>query len=250
MAEADEDYYVPLVDQRVFGAGVKKKKIAFIPAKDTDATTIQTAPVKANIGDRYLSIVLPKDDSSGGSTPTAAAGGTVSTEKLTTCAVCQQPISSSDGNIAVNSHAVNSHAVNSHAVNSHAVNSHETSIAHQVCLEHSHPPSHLDRDNAGLRYLEGYGWDPGSRKGLGARSEGIRIPIKAKAKNDTAGLREIEDEEDIKVKKKSGTRKPDPVVMLDAGKIRKQHKESQKRAEKLQREFYGRDLEAYLGPNG
>jgi hypothetical protein len=230
MAEADEDYYVPLVDQRVFGAGVEKKKIAFVPAKDTDATIVQTAPVKSTIGDRYLSIVLPKDESNGGSTPTSAVDGAVSAEQPTTCAVCQQPISSSDGNVAVDSH--------------------ETSIAHQVCLEHSHPPSHLDRDNAGLRYLEGYGWDPDSRKGLGARSEGIRIPIKAKAKNDTAGLREIEDEEDIKVKKKSGTKKPDPVVMLDAGKIRKQHKESQKRAERLQREFYGRDLEAYLGPNG
>ncbi|KPI35522.1 uncharacterized protein AB675_10924 [Cyphellophora attinorum] len=63
MADADdEDYFVPLEDQRVFGAGIKRKRIAFVPATD-DATTTSaipstTSPPKTTVADRYLSIVL------------------------------------------------------------------------------------------------------------------------------------------------------------------------------------------------
>lgn len=228
MAEADEDYFLPLTDQRVFGAGIKRKRIAFIPAKDSDASTVQNATsAKANIGDRYLSIVLGKDRS--GDQSASAGDARSEVEAPTICAVCQQQMTKSEDKIAINSH--------------------ESSIAHQVCLEHSHPPSHLDRSNVGLRYLEEYGWDPDSRKGLGARNEGIRIPIKTKQKNDTAGLKEEEDKENIKTRKKTVAKKEEPVVMLDAGKVRKQQEEARKRAEKLRHDFYGRDLEPYLGPN-
>ena len=66
---------------------------------------------------------------------------------------------------------------------------HEASLAHQVCLKHSHPPSHLDRTRAGMRYLSTYGWNPDSRLGLGAPGrEGIREPLKGRIKHDTAGL--------------------------------------------------------------
>jgi hypothetical protein len=127
---------------------------------------------------------------------------------------------------------------------------HESSIAHQVCLEHSHPPSHLDKDHVGLRYLKGYGWDPDNRKGLGARQEGIRIPVKAKEKNDTVGLREQNDEEDEKAPRRRAAKKEDPMIRLDAGKVRKQELQAKKRAEKLRATFYGPDLKQYLGPDG
>ena len=128
---------------------------------------------------------------------------------------------------------------------------HESSIAHQVCLQHSHPPSHLDRAHVGVRYLSSYGWDPDNRKGLGAREEGITIPVKAKEKKDTAGLQETLDEDEVaKVRRKmSSWAKEDKVVKMNAKEVRIKDMEVKKRAETLRQNFYGPDLEKYLGPN-
>lgn len=222
----EEDYFVPLTDQRVFGAGIKRKRVAFIPATDTESSEIQrnTGP-KSSVADKYLSIVLEK---------TATTDSSISGQKLDSqevqpllCSVCRLPVSTTQHSVAVDAH--------------------EASIAHQVCLEHSHPPSHLDRDHVGLRYLQEYGWDPDSRKGLGVNNEGIRIPIKGKEKNDTIGLREREDEEEAISRKKKATKpKDNPVVKLDAGKVRQQQLEARKKAEKLRATFYGPDLSQYL----
>ena len=76
------------------------------------------------------------------------------------------------------------------------------------------------------------------------------MPIKAKEKYDTTGLREQEDEEDQKVKKKPPAKKEEPVVRLDAGKVRKQQLAAKKRAENLRAIFYAPDFEQYLGPGG
>jgi hypothetical protein len=97
--------------------------------------------------------------------------------------------------------------------------------------------------------LETYGWDPNSRKGLGARGEGIRIPVKAKEKKDTSGLRETVDEDNGKAKRKTNVEKDDKVVRLNAKQIRIKDMEDKKRAERLRKSFYGQDLEKYLGPN-
>lgn len=229
MAEADDEYHVPLVDQKVFGAGVKRKRIAFVPGTQAQASTPQHDSRRPSLADRYLSIVLPEDASSSDSTPRRTpdveqdVGGVDNM-----CAVCGQLVSASDNNVAA----------------------HVSSIAHQVCLTHSHPPSHLDRDHVGLRYLRSYGWDPDSRVGLRARQEGARIPIKAKEKHDTTGLREAEDEEEVTLKKKPARKKDEPVVRLDASKVRKQELAAKKRAEQLRTTFYGEDLSKYLGPDG
>ena len=231
MAEADDEYYVPLVNQKAFGAGVKRKRIDFVPASQIDVPLQQDVSKNPSLADRYLSIVLPKDSTYPKSIPsstTALNHETITAPTL--CAVCKQPISTTTDNLALNTH--------------------ESSIAHQVCLTHSHQPSHLDREHVGLRYLTGYGWDPDSRKGLGARQEGITIPIKAKQKHDTTGLKEIEDEEDIKFRKRPVKKPEEPVVRLDAGKLRKKQEEERKRAEKLRHMFYGPDLSQYLGPDG
>ena len=231
MAEADDEYYLPLVDQKVFGAGIKRKRIDFVPASRIDVPLHQGVPAKPSLADRYLSIVLPKAIAY----PEAISKSTTALDNETTtaptlCAVCKQPISTTTDNLVLNTH--------------------ESSIAHQVCLTHSHQPSHLDREHVGLRYLTGYGWDPDSRKGLGARQEGITIPIKAKEKHDTTGLKEIEDEEDIKFRKRPVKKTEEPVVRLDAGKLRKKQEEERKRAERLRHMFYGPDLSQYLGPDG
>ncbi len=229
----DDDYHVPLVDQRVFGAGIKRKGIAFVSASQTEGSVPPSGlPATSNIADKYLSIVLSKGHSGLQSTPRAPEIEPAAVEPAL-CAICNQPLLVSGDNLAISTH--------------------ESSIAHQVCLQHSHPPSHLDREHVGLRYLQGYGWDPDSRKGLGAKQEGIRIPIMPRGKQDTAGLRELDDEDDVNTKsenkQKPITKTQEPVLRLDAGKVRKQEMEAKKRAEKLRGNFYGPDLRQYLGPD-
>ena len=53
----------------------------------------------------------------------------------------------------------------------------DLSTVHQICLQHSYPPSHLDRNHQGLRYLSYHGWDPDSRLGLGLSGKGIKAPV-------------------------------------------------------------------------
>ena len=219
MSDSDNDTYtVPLKDQRVFGAGIKRKRIQFVPASTTSVTTVSTFQTSgALLAEQYLSIVLPKaSESSSASTPAPETPQRI-------CDVCNllfQP-----GNTAV---------------------PHEASIAHQVCLKHSHPPSAIDRTRKGLSYLEAYGWDPDGRTGLGASGEGILYPIKANEKRDTVGL-------GVKTKPaKNGEslvkKKPDK---FDAGRVRKMEDEGKKKREKLQQMFYQNDdVLRYLGELG
>ncbi len=227
MADEDEDYFLPVEDQRVFGAGIRRKGIAFVPASNPDSSLpVAKPPKSANIASRYLSIVLPESKKEGEEQGDAHLERPLDTE---VCAICKQPIGTMNGQVAVDAH--------------------ESSIAHQVCLEHSHPPSHLDREHMGLKYLETYGWDPDSRKGLGARQEGIRIPIKPKEKKDTTGLREADDDTRSTKKRARTAQKDDKVIKLNAKQVRVRDLEAKKKAEKLRRTLYGPDLENYLGPN-
>lgn len=230
----DDDYYVPLVDQRVFGAGIKRKRIAFVPATDEQPSIPKPSSSTAgNAGARYLSIVLKKNSSlqaKADEETQTDSNGENTTPILPLCPVCGQAVSETDGENKP----------------------HESSIAHQICLDHSHPPSHLDRSHVGLKYLQEYGWNPDARIGLGARSEGIRIPIKAKEKNDSAGLGMTRDDEEssdrVKVQKKA--KAEDNTVRLNAKQVRKMENDKSKHAERLRRNMYGPDLSQYLGPEG
>jgi len=224
--EADDEYYVPLVDQRVFGAGIKRKRIAFVPAANHDSS-ISVPAKSSNAGSKYLSIVM-KTANPHTATATSLDGN--QQEVPSTCEICGQKV------------------VGENRVR----NSHATSIAHQVCLEHSHPPSHLDRSHVGLKYLQDYGWDPDARLGLGAKQEGIRIPIKAKQKHDSVGLGLLnynkEDLDTAKQKKGSWPKKNENrAVKLNAKEVRRIEEEKGRRAEKLRRSVYGEDLSQYLG---
>lgn len=224
MAEEDDEYFLPLEDQRVFGAGIKRKRIAFVPSSTLES--VVSTPTKAaatTSHDRYLSIIEKKR---GGD-----AQSTEAQSPQNLCPVCHLPLSASDIDTDT--------ATNSTLSKS----SHESSIAHQVCLSHSHPPSHLDREHVGLKYLSSYGWDPDSRQGLGVRGEGIRAPIKGKIKNDTTGLG-VDTKSGVKTRKQ-----PQPVVRLNAKQVRLQVAEGKKREAKLRDAFYGKDLEQYLGPS-
>lgn len=201
-----ETYFLPSEDQRIFGAGIKRKRVPFVPASTTESR--DAAKPKTAVGDRYLSIVLKEQDQK-----------SATDEHATVCDVCGQPVSKF----------------------------HESSISHQLCLEHSHPPSHLPREHIGLKILGSHGWDPDSRLGLGASGEGIRIPIKSKIKNDTVGLGiETQSSNDRGLFKV----KADGVKRLNAKEVRMQEEAGRKQAQKLQQNFYGEDLSKYLGPGG
>jgi hypothetical protein len=225
-----DEYYVPLEDQRVFGAGIKRKRIAFVPASTTTTTQPPTIPNTTSIADQYLSIVLA------GSSATAKDKSVQPTAADTT----DRP---NDSTPPLDTRSPPHHPK-------------QSSIAHQLTLEHSHPPSHLDRSRAGLRYLTSYGFDPDSRTGLGARGEGIRYPLKPQPKHDTVGLRErIDDEASAamiaKSKRDEAREKEKRVVMVDAKEVRRRDGEAKRKAERLRRVFYASDdVEKYLGEGG
>ena len=233
MAEEDDEYFLPLEDQRVFGAGIKRKRIAFVPSSTLESVaSTPTKAVATTSHDRYLSIIEKKRGGDAQSTEAQSPTATpISEAPQNLCPICHLPLSASDTGTDT--------ATNSTLSKS----SHESSIAHQVCLSHSHPPSHLDREHVGLKYLSSYGWDPDSRQGLGVRGEGIRAPIKGKIKNDTTGL-------GVDAKSGAKTQKqPQPVVRLNAKQVRLQEAEEKKREARLRDAFYGKDLEQYLGPS-
>lgn len=292
MPEADEDYFLPLEDQRVFGAGIRRKRVQFVRSSEHQLHTTTTAsteddtsgrePPGPSVADKYLSIVLPanakkkkreeKQDDAGltpQTTPPPQSGPFTSndedapsfpstdTEAAQTprCEVCNLPLSATDQESAEEG----------------PQKPHEASLAHQICLVHSHPPSHLDRTRHGLRYLAYYGWDPDSRLGLGAPGrEGIRDPIKGQVKQDTVGLGA-----EVRVKKKKADsftgvgRTPPPttttnptrtnaqaqaqqkVRKLNAKEVRKGDGEARRKAEKLREMFFqSDDVQRYLNGAG
>lgn len=232
---ADEDgtgYFVPLQNQSVFGAGICRKKINFVSPSNPDQR-LATGPPNPGAGDRYLSIVLNKishtGDGKAKSTEEVLTADTISDQdrpNRATCEVCRLPIDAND-------------------VDVQQTKPHETSLAHQACLPHSHPPSHLDRNRQGLKYLSTYGWNPDSRLGLGATGTGIRIPIKAKPKNDTLGIGSIAmSSSSSKVNKK-------PLKKLDAKQTRKAEERARRDRVRIQDMFYQHeDVEKYLGGEG
>lgn len=250
MADSDEEYYeVPLKDQRYFGAGIKRKRIHFVPS----TTSLPASPgvstnnsSRLSASEKYLAVVLRKSQSEPPSEKKVTTGlvakegyhdnklKEVQQEEPTTrspgqqniCEVCNMPVDSRKGS-----------------------NIHASSLVHQICLPHSHPPSALDRERKGLSILQAHGWDPDARVGLGSSGEGILHPVKAKEKRDTVGLGHgKEDEEEARLKPRKKKERPKEVKKLDAGQIRKLDTEQKKKDKKLREMFYmNEDVEKYLG---
>ena len=237
MPDDSDDYHsTPLQDQRAFDTSVRRKPVKFIPAGAPIAAPV-AAPVAAPIADttappaqppaadRYISIVMNRTDktqSTGSGVTEAHPAQSASSNPL--CQICHLPIPSALPHETAGSSRA-----------------HEATIAHQVCLTHSHPPSSIDRSGRGYKYLTSYGWDPDSRLGLGADGGGIRAPIRGILKNDTVGLG-IETRRDL----------PQPrnrrMETLDAGKVRKKHEHDRRRGRKLHDMFYrSEEVLKYLG---
>lgn len=247
MAHDEDEYFVPRDDQRVFGAGIKRKRVPFVPASDLSTTTVSAPPTASSspappcsIGDRYLSIVLPASQPA---TPVSSGPAlttpTVRDLEPKLCEVCSLPLkATTDGGGNEN----NDDNDDNGDINEGGPRQvHESSLAHQVCLPHSHPPSAIDRRRTGYKYLSSLGWDPDSRSGLGPAGHGIREPLKGKIKNDTIGL-------GVKVSEREVKKRREPIPKLDAKQVRKKEAESKQRGEKLREMFYrAEDIERYLG---
>jgi G-patch domain len=249
----DDTYEIPLQDQRVFGAGIRRKRVKFVPSTAASSTPPISSGISAkSVSDFYLKIVLPsKDDSSTEAAPAAVTSSkppispdssqqpqAEQTElRLQICEICNLPLATSPENLTTPTREPSGETGDMPT----KPRPHEASLAHQVCLTHSHPPSHLDRNRKGLAYLSSYGWDPDARVGLGASGQGIQYPIKTKPKDDTLGIGAV-------LPREAERRKKEKVEKLDAGKVRKLHEEDKKKAEKLREMFYRNDdVERYLG---
>jgi hypothetical protein len=242
MAYDDEDYYLPLEDQRVFGAGIKRKRVPFIQAGVTNLDTTSnsvSAPATTSsspapshgpsIGDKYLSIVLGSSSSDRRSSSSPPDGsGAEPTPPTITCDVCNLPLPAPGGEDDDGQGRRRTHL-------------HEASLAHQVCLPYSEPPSAVDRRRLGYKYLSSYGWDADARMGLGATGQGIQVPLKPKPKYDTAGL-------GVKLAEGRAVSKRKPEPKLDAKQVRKLEMDKKRKGEKLSAMFYRNEsLEKYLG---
>ncbi|KAI9053036.1 hypothetical protein LZ554_003306 [Drepanopeziza brunnea f. sp. 'monogermtubi'] len=231
----DDTYEIPLQNQRPFGAGIKRQRVRFVPSS---ANTPSTAPLPSSSGqsvsDLYLKMVLPGDQKPASSSEATLSSNTESAlgtaaQICEICNLCLEEFPASAEPDALGIHQTSRRKP------------HEASLAHQVCLTHSHPPSHLDRNRKGLTYLSAYGWDPDSRRGLGASGQGIQFPIKTKPKEDKMGIGVVLPPEAERKKKVR-------IQKLDAGKARKMYEQDRKRGERLKEMFYRNDdVERYLG---
>jgi hypothetical protein len=252
----EDEYEVPLQDQRLFGAGIKRQRVKFVPSSSACSTdpAVSAESVKS-ISGLYLSMVLPKDAPSSENsvllslpspTPSAFAEEVLPSTNETSdpqmCEICKLPLSTSDEKVNPPFQDNFSPSADLQTqLPRRKPRPHEASIAHQVCIMHSHPPSHLDRSRKGLAYLSVYGWDPDSRKGLGVEGQGIKFPIKAKPKDDRLGIGAV-------LPKPGDFKKKEKPQKLDAGKIRKLQERDKRKGEKLRELFYrSEDVERYLG---
>lgn len=226
MAAEEDEYIIPLQDQRVFGAGIKRKRVQFVP--QSTASTPATAKIPSEgklVGDTYLSIVLP------------STSETTDTELNPSCEANLQTTAARDGSYC----RICNLPIRQSEFQGTQLKPHEASLAHQVCLTHSHPPSSLDRHHKGLQYLSAYGWDPDSRLGLGASGEGLRFPIKSTPKHDTVGL-------GVKLPAKDKKQVIKKQQSLNAKQVRRMDDEGKGQSRRLHEMFYqNEELNRYLG---
>lgn len=201
--------------QKPFGAGLKRKRVKFVPASASDETSETATPIVGKktgteVSSLYLSLIglgSPRGSANG------STGASTPEEAPEVCPECALPVLDAD--------------------------THITSTAHQSSLPHSHPPHPYDRSSLGLKVLTESGWDPDARVGLGRTGEGIRYPLKPVPKDDKlgVGVKPRKGEVSVKVvKKKVGVKE-----------ARKTEKEKRARRMKLMGELGGGlDVEGIL----
>ncbi|RPB04273.1 hypothetical protein L873DRAFT_1786506 [Choiromyces venosus 120613-1] len=212
--------------QAPYGSGIRRKRVAFVPASDSaDLETVAPKPSKltgSEASSLYLSLVGLSSKTPSTSTSTAVSSPSSdpepsnSSKDLPICEICSLLITDE--------------------------HTHEKSTAHQYALPHSHPPHHYDRSSLGLKVLMDSGWDPDERKGLGKEGEGMRYPIKPVPKHDNLGV-------GVKRKKggKKGAAEEKVKKVVGVKEARKMDTRAKARRANLMREMGGGiDVEAIL----
>ncbi|EKJ75514.1 hypothetical protein FPSE_04289 [Fusarium pseudograminearum CS3096] len=214
--EFDEEFDIPLHRKRPFGAGIKRKQIEFVRARDPDAgLSTATTSTATLVGDLYTTIVLKSDTEN----KDAKTSEEEAKEAAQICPDCGLDVSST-------------------------TQPHEAALAHQVSLRHTMPPSALDRSRMGVRTLTSQGWDMDAHEGLGREREGIRHPIKVKEKNNKLGIGAATP----KTQEKKKEHMPYPINKKE---LKRHRAKERQRHERLQHEIYGRvDVESYLRGDG
>jgi hypothetical protein len=214
--EFDEEFDIPLHRKRPFGAGIKRKKVEFVPARDPDAgLSTATTSTATLVGDLYATIVLKSDPENRETKKSEEEAK----EAAQICPDCGLDVSST-------------------------TQPHEAALVHQVSLQHTMPPSALDRSRMGVRTLTSQGWDMDAHEGLGREREGIRHPIKVKEKSDKLGIGATT----LRTQDKKKEKPPRPINKKE---LKRHRAKEQQRNERLQREILGGvDVEKYLRGDG
>ena len=186
MSNGEDTGLVPLQDQRVFGAGHKRKRIILVPpSASSEANAAPPSHTAFSAAQRYLSIVF-QDVSDASLTGPQTSKLIVLDESETQSSL--PSLSEAPGTFCEICCSPQTIPSTTDFADTKARTIHTASIAHQYCLAHSQPPSHLNRQHIGVKYLLSHGWDPDARLGLGASSQGITAPVKGTVKNDTVGV--------------------------------------------------------------
>jgi hypothetical protein len=242
-----DEYTIPLEDQRVFGAGLKRKRVRFVPSSSRTPAPPSSSTDSASIAERYLSLVIPSDSLQSQSQPHLESQSTVVEDdhginrergETEICDICNLPLKATTADSIGADGNKHEHI-------------HEATLPHQLSLPHSHPPSSIQRSRLGLKILSTYGYDPDARRGLGPLGEGRRDPIKVKEKDDKLGLGVVVPGDVSKgrgmVKGRELGGREKGIKKLDAGEVRRRAVHERKRGEVLRQAFYGNeDVERYL----
>lgn len=199
----DDDIDTTPFNQLQIKQNLYRRPIKFVSASAAAEPSVEAPrPTPLSITEQYFAIVFPNGREK---TPEED----LSQYKI--CEICSQPIKEATYKLHFQSHK------------------------HQEALPRIQTPVNIDRGRMGLKVLEKHGFDIDERKGLGANQQGRFVPIKTVEKRDRLGI-------GIKIDKSTvGTNKPKEAKM-SAGQCRKKYSEDKKKAEQLQRQFYGDDM--------
>ncbi|OAA64245.1 hypothetical protein SPI_02892 [Niveomyces insectorum RCEF 264] len=220
----------PLHRLPAFGAGLHRRRVAFVKA--TDETAIAgskgtNGPLPGpDVADVYLRIVLGGDSRKEDTADTAASATTTTTTTTTTCTVCRLPLA--DASVP-----------------------HDACLVHQVALGHARPPSALDRRRYGLAILTAQGWDPTplqprprpERQGLGVAATTLASSSLSSSRNRKTAAAAA-------ARASATAGQQQPRNRAHARLLRKQEEaRRQHKAARLHEQIMGnRDLDKYLRP--
>lgn len=250
--EHDDDFDdIPLHHKKPFGSGLRRNEIKFVPAGAVEGSLSSSSANTQgqSVRDFYLGMVLKKKSQDDDHDKQETI--------VELCEVCHMPIQTAEPPLPPPPQEDNTtgrdEAAKVEGTRTRRNHHHEASIAHQVCLNHSHPPSALDRTRMGLSVLAAQGWDPDARTGLGAAGQGVNHPIKVKPKDDHLGIGVQQNKKNNKNKNGRDSKEKPAATnkLLDAKRVRKMAAEDRKKTDRLQQQIFGKiDLDKYLGSGG